>query len=126
MNEVPYDDMVTVLHKLRHLDGNDLLKVLKKMISPSDSVQIVPPRLLLISDSAMNVHRLMLTEKHLDKAAPRTKSTIMKPDMPTLVIWRQVGEVFTVLGKNKRSTSKSKSTAPSDVVLQQVVAGDRW
>ena len=45
MNEVPYDErMVTVLHKLRHLDGDNLLKVLKKMVSPAGSVQIVPPR----------------------------------------------------------------------------------
>ena len=34
MEEVPYDErMVTVLHKLVHLDGDNLLKVLKKMVS---------------------------------------------------------------------------------------------
>ena len=128
MNEVPYDErMVTVLHKLRHLDGNDLLKVLKKMISPSGSVQIVPPRLLLISDSAMNVHRLMRLVKHLDKAGATHQIHYYEAryaDAGDLA--SKLGEVFTVLGKNKKKAStKSKSTAPSDVVLQQVVADDR-
>ena len=74
MNEVPYDErMVTVLHKLRHLDGDNLW-VLKKMVSPAGSVQIVPAA-LLISDTAMNVHRLMRLVKHLDKAgATHTRS----------------------------------------------------
>ena len=128
MNEVPYDErMVTVLHKLRHLDGDNLLKVLKKMVSPAGSVQIVPPRLLLISDTAMNVHRLMRLVKHLDKAGATHQIHYYEAryaDAGDLA--SKLGEVFTVLGKNKKkSGSKSKIAAPSDVVLQQVVADDR-
>lgn len=128
MNEVPYDErMVTVLHKLRHLDGDNLLKVLKKMVSSSGSVQIVPPRLLLISDSAMNVHRLMRLVKHLDQAGATHQIHYYEArfaDAGDLAA--KLGEVFTVLGKKKKKAgSKSKISAPSDVVLQQVVADDR-
>ncbi len=129
MNEVPYDErMVTVLHKLRHLEGDNLIKVLKKMVSSSGSVQIVPPRLLLVSDSAMNVHRLMRLVKHLDQAGATHQIHFYEAryaDAGDLA--SKLGEVFTVLGKNKKksSSTKRKISAPSDVVLQQVVADDR-
>jgi general secretion pathway protein D len=128
MEEVPYDErMVTVLHKLVHLEGDNLIKVLKKMVSASGSVQVVPPRLLLISDTAMNVHRLMRLVKHLDKAGATHQIHYYEAryaDAGDLAA--KLGEVFTVLGKKKKaSSSKTKISAPSDVVLQQAVADDR-
>ena len=73
MNEVPYDErMVTVLHKLRHLDG-DNLQGAQEDGEPSGPCSIVPPRFADLGYGDER-HRLMRWSNTSIRRARRTRS----------------------------------------------------
>jgi general secretion pathway protein D len=132
-HQVPFDErMVTVIHKLEHVDGTLIQKAIKSLVSSSGKLEVLPPKMLLLSDSALNVRRLMRIIKHLDTQGASQRIHFYQAkyaDASDLA--SKLKEVFIVQAKSAkkpRASSKKKdagSTAPTEVVLDRVVADER-
>ena len=132
---MPYDErLVTLIHKLKHMDASVIQKVIKSMVGKNGKLEVLPPRLLVISDNALNIRRLLKVIEHLDTEGGSQRIHFYEARYAEAQsLAAKLKEVFEVEGKNKskkkKSSSKKKSkdgeTSPDEVVLDRVVADER-
>ncbi|MBM64856.1 MAG: type II secretion system protein GspD [Myxococcales bacterium] len=131
---MPYDErLVTLIHKLKHMDASVIQKVIKSMVGKNGKLEVLPPRLIVLSDNALNIRRLLKVIEHLDTEGGSQRIHFYEARYAEAQsLAAKLKEVFEVEGKNKskkKSGSKKKAkggeTSPDEVVLDRVVADER-
>lgn len=133
---MPWDErLVTLIHKLKHLDASVIQKVVKPMVGKNGKLETLPPRLLILSDNALNVRRLLRVINHLDTEGGSQRIHFYEARYAEAQsLAAKLKEVFEVQGKTKNKAKKSSSkkkkssggeTRPDEVVLDRVVADER-
>ncbi|MCP4502037.1 MAG: type II secretion system secretin GspD [Deltaproteobacteria bacterium] len=90
VSDLPWtDSQVTLLHELKHVGKDQVQSILKAMMSKNGDLQMVGNNLLVITDAAANIRRIVRILDRIDIAGAASSSRIHVVD----ILYAEVGEI---------------------------------
>ncbi|MDF1562215.1 MAG: type II secretion system secretin GspD [Deltaproteobacteria bacterium] len=109
---IPFNEqIVTMLFRLQHTEADQISGLIKQLGSRDGDVQQVPPDLLIVTDTGLNLHRMQRIIEQIDQAGGSGKIRIIQINYATAAdIATKLGEIFDV--NTNSNNPAARRTAP--------------